>query len=248
MVVTDFLVSNFPNVTDYSFTANVEKEFDEIASGKIKWNDMIDQFYDGFHKKVETTEAIDRREVGSSREIGVDPESGKTVIARLGRFGPIVQIGDNDGDEKPKFSSLRKGQFIESITLEEAMDLFKLPREIGEYEEEVMTVAVGRYGPYVRHKKKFVSLTKEDDPMTIDADRAIELIEAKRLADANKIIKSFDENDEVQVLNGKWGPYIKAGKKNVRIPKGKVPEELTLEECLELAEKAPEKKKRGKKS
>ena len=248
MVVNDFLVSRFPNVTDFSFTAKVEKDFDEIAQGKMEWDAMIDQFYGGFHKKVESTEAIDRREVGGSRELGIDPASGRKVIARLGRFGPIVQIGEQEEEEKPKFASLRTGQFIESITLEDALELFKLPREVGLFEELPMTVAVGRYGPYVKHDGKFVSLDKEDDPMTITADRAIELIKAKRELDANRIIKTFDENEDVQVLNGRWGPYIKVGKKNVKIPKDKEPADLTLEECIELAEKAPEKKRRGKKS
>ena len=252
MVVNDFLVDHFPNVTDYSFTANVEKEFDEISSGKIEWNKMIGDFYGDFHTKVETTENIDRSEVGSSRELGVDPKSGKKIIVRLGRFGPLAQIGETPDPEdkeaeKPQFASLRKGQFIENITLEEALELFKLPREVGNFEDLPMIVAIGRFGPYVKHDGKFCSLGKELDPHTITSDEAIEVIKAKREADANKFIKVFDENPDIQVLNGRWGPYIKAGKKNVKIPKDKVPEELTLAECVELAEKAPEKKGRGRK-
>ncbi len=246
MVVNDFLVDHFPNVTNYSFTAEVEKEFDEIAHGKKAWDRMIDDFYKEFHSKVETTENIERSDVPKSREVGIDPKSGKKVIARLGRFGPLVQLGEDD-DEDKKYAGLRHGQFIESITLEEAMDLFKMPRDIGDFEGKPMQVAIGRYGPYVKHDSKFVSIPKEDDPYTIESDRAIELIKEKRKADANKYIKVFDENPDIQVLNGRFGPYIKAGKKNVKIPKDKKPEELTLEECIELAEKAPEKKGRRRK-
>ncbi|MEQ8475911.1 type I DNA topoisomerase [Fulvivirga sp.] len=245
MVVTDFLVDNFPNVTNYSFTAEVEAKFDEIAQGLKEWDKMIGEFYTDFHARVETTENIERTDVPSSRELGVDPKSGKKVIARLGRFGPLVQIGD-DSEEgvKPQFASLRQGQFIESITLEDALELFKLPREIGDHNGKPMLVGLGRFGPYVKYDGKFVSIPKTDDPYTIDSVRAIELIMAKEEADKNKFIKVFDENPDIQVLNGRFGPYIKAGKKNVKIPKDKDPASLTLEECLELAEKAPEKKGR----
>ncbi len=246
MVVNDFLVDNFPNVTNYGFTAEVEKEFDEIAQGAKQWDKMIESFYGDFHTKVETTENMERSEVQSSRELGVDPASGKKVVARLGRFGPLVQIGEEEGEEKPKFASLRQGQFIENITLEDALELFKLPREVGEFEEKPMQAAIGRFGPYIKHDGKFVSIPKTDDPYTITGERAIELIKAKREADANKFIKVFEENPDVQVLNGRYGPYIKVGKKNVKIPKGKEASELTLAECLELAEKAPEKKGRGR--
>ena len=243
MVVNDFLVEHFGNIVDYSFTATVEKEFDEIAHGGKDWEKMIDHFYHKeFHPKVEITENISREDVQSSRELGVDPKTGKKIVARLGRYGPLVQLGEAEGEEKPQYASMRKGQFIESITLEEALELFKLPRTVGTFEDKDMVVAIGRFGPYVRHDGKFVSLSKEDDPHTIDEARAIELIEAKRKADAEKFIKSFDENPDVQILNGRWGPYIKVGKKNVKIPKDKEPAELTLAECLELAEKAPEKK------
>ncbi|MDN5203237.1 type I DNA topoisomerase [Fulvivirgaceae bacterium BMA10] len=247
MVVNDFLIKHFPNVTDYSFTAKVEKEFDEIAEGQKEWDKMIESFYGGFHSKVESTESIERSEVGSSRELGEDPVSGKKVIARLGRFGPIVQIGENDDEEKPKFASLRRGQFIESIALEEALELFKLPRDVGEFEGEQMVAAIGRFGPYVRHNGKFYSLGKEIDPLNVTVEEAIEIIQEKRKADAEKFIKAFDENPDVQILKGRWGPYIKVGRKNVKIPKDKKPEELTLEECLELAEKAPAKKGRAAK-
>ncbi len=247
MIVNDFLVGNFPNVIDYSFTAKVEKEFDDIAQGKINWDQMIDSFYGKFHSEVEESEQLEKSQVNASRAIGVDPVSGKEVLARMGRFGPIVQIGDGEGEEKPRYASLRKGQFIESITLEEALDLFKLPRKVGEFEGLEIEANVGRFGPYLRHNGKFYSIPKTDDPHEVSLERAIEIIEEKRLADSQKLIKSFDEDENVQVLNGRWGPYIKFGKKNVKIPKGKVPEELTYEECKELADKTPEKKTGRKK-
>lgn len=250
MVVNDFLVDHFPNVIDYSFTAKVEEEFDTIAHGGQQWDKMIQNFYGGFHQTVEDTEQISRKDVGASREIGIDPESGKPVIARLGRFGPLVQIGESDPEDennKPKFASLKTGQFIENITLEEALELFKLPRQVGTFEDKPITAAIGKFGPYIRHDNKFVSLGKEHDPHSVDEATAIELIEAKRKADAEKFIKVFEENPDVQVLNGRYGPYIKVGRQNVKIPKDKKPEELTLEECLELAANAPAKKGRGRK-
>lgn len=247
MIVTDFLVEHFPDVTDFSFTSEIEQEFDEIASGKLDWKKMIHNFYRPFHKKVAVTEKVERSSVGRSRELGVDPKTGKNVYAKLGRFGAYVQIGENpddNGGEKPKFASLRPGQFIESITLEDAMELFKMPRDLGEFEEKPVIVNIGRFGPYVLHDKKFVSIPKGEDPYEISLERSIELIEAKRIADANKLIKSFEGHPDVQVLNGRFGPYIKAGKKNVKIPKGKEPASLTIEECLALAEATPERKGR----
>ncbi len=249
MIVNDFLVQYFPNVTNYSFTASVEKEFDEIAQGKKKWDNMLDNFYKTFHQKVESTEAIDRSEVNTGRELGIDPKTGLKVIVRLGRFGPLAQLGEQTEDgEKPKFASLRKGQLIETVTLEEALELFKLPREVGSYEGKNMTVAVGRFGPYIRHDGKFYSLTKEDDPLSVDEARCIELIEKKRKADAEKEIKVFEENPDVKILNGRFGPYISALGKNIKIPKDVEPASLTLEECLKMAEEAPEKKGRGAKA
>ncbi|MCD9017376.1 type I DNA topoisomerase [Parachryseolinea silvisoli] len=247
MVVTDFLVEHFPDVTDFSFTSDIEQEFDEIASGKLDWKKMIDTFYQPFHKKVMLTEKVERSSVGKARELGVDPKTGKNVYAKLGKFGAYVQIGENpddNGGEKPKFASLRPGQFIENVTLADAMELFKMPRELGNFEELPVVVNLGRFGPYVLHDKKFVSIPKDYDPYTIDLGKSIELIENKRVADANKTIKLFDENPDIQILNGRFGPYIKAGKKNVKIPKGKEPKDLTLEECVTLAANAPEKKGR----
>lgn len=248
MIVNDFLVDHFPDITDFSFTSDIEQEFDEIASGKLEWRKMIDNFYLPFHKKVEETEKVERSSVGKSRELGTDTKTGKNVYAKLGKFGAYVQIGENpddNGGEKPKFASLRPGQFLENITMADAMELFKMPREMGLFEDKPMVVSIGRFGPYVLHDKKFVSIPKTDDPYTITEARAVELIEAKRHADANRLIKAFPENEEIQILNGRFGPYIKAGKKNVKIPKGKEPAELTLEECVTLAANAPEKRGRG---
>ncbi|MBX9850928.1 MAG: type I DNA topoisomerase [Cytophagaceae bacterium] len=246
MIVNDFLVQHFPTITDYSFTASVEEEFDEIASGKKKWDKMISTFYKSFHKTVENTQNVDRASVGSVRELGVHPVTKEKIIARLGRYGPLVQIGEADEEKgiKPKFAALRKGQLIENITLEDAIELFKLPRDIGSFENETMTVAIGRFGPYIKHSGKFYSIPKEDDPLEIGEERGTAIIEAKRKADSEKLIKEFPENADVKILNGRWGPYIAVGKKNVKIPKDRDPKSFTLEECLTLAENAPERKGR----
>ncbi|MGC1243296.1 MAG: type I DNA topoisomerase [Chryseosolibacter sp.] len=247
MVVNDFLVEHFPDITDYSFTSEIEQEFDEIAAGKLKWKKMIADFYKPFHKKVATTEKVERSSVGKSRELGMDAKTGKNVYAKLGKFGAYVQIGENpddNGGEKPKFASLRPGQFIENVTLEDAMELFKMPRSMGMFEDKPVVIGIGRFGPYVLHDKKYVSIPKDLDPYTIPSEKAVELIENKRVADANKTIKVFAENPDIQVLNGRFGPYIKAGKKNVKIPKDREPSSLTLEECVTLAENAPERKGR----
>ena len=248
-VVNDFLVNNFDDILDYSFTANVEKQFDQIAEGKKEWVKMLKDFYQNFHEKVETTQKIDRSEVNNSRVLGEDPVSGKEVLVILGRYGAFVQIGETqeDEEEKPPRASLRVGQRMETITLEEALELFKLPRDVGMFEDKKIVAAIGRFGPYIRHDGKFVSL-KEDDPHEVGEERAIELILAKRKADAEKMIKTFDENPDIQILNGRWGPYIKFGKQNVKIPKDKDAKELTLADCIELIEKAPEKKGKAKSS
>ncbi len=247
MVVNDFLVEHFPTVIDYSFTAKVEAEFDEIAQGNEEWKSMLEKFYEKFHKRIESSESINRADVSGARDLGTDPATGKSVIAKLGRFGPYVQLGEEDPETgvKPTYASLRKGQFLESISLEDALELFKLPRVVGTYEEKEMKAAIGRFGPYISHAGKFVSLPKHLDPMLVTPEEAIELIEQKRKAEAEKLIKSFDENPDVQVLNGRYGPYIVVGKKNVKIPKGKEPLDLTLQECLDLAEATPDKKGKG---
>ena len=248
LVVTDFLTEYFNNIMDYNFTAEAEEMFDKIASGESVWQESISTFYHPFHANVENTIENSERKTGE-KELGIDPKSGKTVIVRIGRFGPIAQIGTSEEDETPKFAGLKKDQSIETITLEEALELFKFPRQLGEYEEKVVTIGIGRFGPYVRHNSKFVSLKKDiDDPATIDLDRAIELIEEKREADRNKIIKIFENDEELQILNGRWGPYIAYQKNNIRIPKDTDATTLSYEDCLELIKKAPKKKTTTKKS
>ncbi len=245
MVVNDFLVEHFTNVIDFSFTANVEKEFDEIAQGSKSWNGMIEQFYGGFHQKVETTEQIERSQVGSQRELGNDPETGKPVIARLGRFGAMVQIGEtpdpnDENAEKPKYASLRKGQFLENISLEEALELFKLPRDLGELEGKVISVAIGRFGPYVKYDDKFISLGKDEDPMTISLDRAVELIRAKQKADAP--IAYYDELP-VQKGVGRFGPFIKWNGMFINVNKRYDFDNLSNEDVVELIKEKIQKEK-----
>jgi DNA topoisomerase I len=238
MIVNDFLVNQFPNVIDFSFTAKVEEELDEIASGKIQWTQMIDNFYHNFKTTVTSSKSLARSDLGLVRELGIDPVSSRKVYARLGKFGPVIQIGENAEDEKPRFSSLKKNQLLESITLEEALDLFKLPRKLGEFEGLEIEANNGRFGPYLRLGNKFFSLPKGEEPMDLSLERAIEIIRQRRAEEASKVIKAFPEDPELQVLNGRFGPYLKAGKLNVKIPKGKKPEELTLEECRNLVQEA----------
>ena len=244
-VVNNFLVEYFDNILDFNFTANVEKEFDEIANGNKVWNEMIKEFYGPFHDRVEDTLEKSKKQSGE-RLLGTDPQSGKSVFAKIGRYGPIVQIGDSQDEEKPRFAGMIKDQSIETITLEEALDLFKLPRNVGAYENEEIVAAIGRFGPYVRHAGKFYSLTKTDDPLTVSEERAIELIEAKRQKDREKTIKIFNEDESVQVLKGRYGAYISKGKNNYRIPKGKDPASLTYNDCVEIIE-ATDKKPKGRK-
>lgn len=245
-VVNDFLVQYFNGIVDFHFTANVEKQFDEIAQGMKEWTDMIRKFYDPFHQEVEST-IQNADKARGERDLGVHPENGKKVSVRIGRYGPFVQVGDND-DEQKLYASLRAGQMIETITLEDALELFKLPKKVGVFEEKDMTVAIGKFGPYIRHNSAFYSLPKGIDPLDVSEQQAIEIIQEKRKKDAEKLIKTFDENPDVKILNGRWGPYIEFGKLNVKIPKGKEPQSLTYDECKALAdamEKEP--KKAGKK-
>ena len=240
MLVTDYLDQQFTDVMDYNFTAMVEKEFDEIAEGDKSWVDMIRKFYEKFHSTVDR--ALESQPVRSSQPhlLGTDPKSGKPVYVKIGRFGPVAQIGDADDAEKPRFASLRKGQLIASITLEEALDLFTLPRTVGEFEGKEVVIGIGRFGPYARHDGKFVSLGKTDDPYTIELDRAVSLIRDKREKDAKakEPIRTYPEDDGLQVLNGRYGPYIAWQGKNYRIPKGYMPAELTLEQCREIIAKS----------
>ncbi|MDR1887395.1 MAG: type I DNA topoisomerase [Prevotellaceae bacterium] len=233
MLVNDFLMENFSNVIDYNFTADVEGQFDEIASGELEWTKMIDTFYKPFHNDVEKSKESSRPPT-SGRVLGTDPKTGKQVSVRIARFGPIAQLGVSDNDEaadKPVYTSLKKGQLIESISLEEALKLFDLPRNIGTYEGETLIVAVGRFGPYVRFGKQFVSLGKSDDPYTVTVERAIELIEEKRLKDKEKTIKDFGN---IKVLNGRFGPYIFFEGNNYKLPKDADRDSLTKEKCEEL--------------
>ena len=256
IVVTDFLVEHFSDVMEYSFTASVETEFDEIAEGKKVWNEMIASFYGEFHAKVEDVIGNVGKASGE-RELGNDPVNGEKVFARIGPFGPMVQMGEKQEDEnapKPKFASLMKGQTIQTITLEQAMDLFKLPRTVGVWQEKEIIASVGRFGPYLRYDSKFTSIKKDDneDPLTIDLERSIELIRIKIQSDKDRLIANFDGDPLIQVLNGRYGPFIQVsppkGKKiNVKIPKGTEPKDLNREECITLWENQPEKKSRGKK-
>lgn len=245
MVVTDFLNKYFTNIMNYNFTADVEKEFDDIALGNLIWNEMIAKFYSPFHKNVENTLENSERSTGE-RILGNDPKTDKVVLVRIGRYGPMAQMGDSSDEENPpRFASLRTGQHIETITLEDALELFKLPRDLGTYEEKKVVVAIGRFGPYVRHDGKFSSLKKDlDDPLAITLERAIELIEEKREKDRQKHIKSFDEEPDVQILNGRWGPYIAYQKKNYRLAKEVDPKSLSLEQCMDIIKQGGQKKKK----
>lgn len=252
MVVTDFLSEHFNKVMDYSFTAKIEEEFDEIAQGKEQWNKMIEGFYQPFHQTVEHTLEHAGRAKGE-HELGTDPVSGKPVVARLGRFGPMVQIGSTEDEEKPRFAKLRTNQSIETITLEEAMELFKLPRTLGKFEGEDVVVNIGRFGPYAQHTGKFYSLKKEMDPYTVELEEVAPLIEEKRKAAAESTIKIF-EKEKIKILKGPYGPYIKQGLRNYKIPKDKIETAaaLTIEEVKAIIEEVkanpPKKTARKKKS
>ena len=235
IVVTDFLNQHFDRIMDYHFTAKVEAEFDEIAQGKIEWTDMMEEFYKPFHANVTNTLENSERATGE-RELGIHPVSGRKMIVRIGKFGPMVQIGDEKEDgEKAQFASLQNNQSIGSITLEEALALFKLPRTLGEYNSEIVKANAGRFGPYIQVGKVFVSIPKGEEPMTIELDRAIELFVEKQIADANKLIKAFDSRPDVQLLNGRYGAYLKIGKDNFKLPKDTTPENLSLEECIHIS-------------
>ena len=310
MVVNDFLVNNFTDVVDFKFTADMEDEFDDIATGKIEWSEMIGNFYGNFHKTIEDSKGIDRSTVGSSRELGIDPKTGKPISVRLGKFGPYVQLGEQKtkDEEKPLFFNLKKDQLVGTITLEEALSLIelpKLPREVGFYEDKPMIIGAGKMGPYIKHDDKFTSLPQHEDPFTvtearaiqilnekrvadagsalgiledepistgkgrfgpyvkhagkfyslgrtdsletINFERAVEIIEKKRNAEANKYVKEFLENESIKVLNGMYGPYIQIGKRNMKIPKDMKPEDLTLEDCIRLGEETPVVAAKGRK-
>jgi len=239
IVVTNFLVEHFSAIMDYQFTAQVEESFDKIANKNLVWSDMLGTFYKPFHANVEETLENSGRATGE-RALGEDPKSGRKVIARMGRYGAMIQIGDEQVDgEKPLFASLMKDQSITNITLEEAMDLFKMPRVFGEFSGEMLRVNIGKFGPYVQLGKTFASIPKDEDPMEITLERAIEIVEEKKKSDAEKVIKSFPEQADVFLLNGRYGAYLKIGKENYKLPKTSVPADLTFEECIEISKNQP---------
>ena len=245
VIVNDFLQEYFPSIMDYNFTATVEGTFDKVAEGEEKWNDGISRFYGTFHPDVEKVSNLRLEHKVGERLLGNDPKTGKPVSVKIGRFGPVVQLGSTEAEEKPQFASLNKDQSINSITLEEAMKLFDLPRDLGEFEGAVITVAVGRFGPYIKHDGKFVSIPKEYTPETITLEEAQQLIESKRESEAKKVLRTFDEEPELEVLNGRFGVYIAYKKKNYKIPKGTNIETLTLADCMKIVEdesNAPKKK------
>ncbi len=245
MVVNDFLTEYFPDILDYNFTANVEKEFDQVAEGEENWTKMIDKFYKVFHPVVESATNMQTDHKIGERILGSDPKTGRQVSVKIGRFGPMVQVGVQDEDEKPQFAGLQKTQSIANITLEEALKLFELPRTIGEFEEKDVTVGTGRFGPYIKHDGKFISLPKGYDPYNVDIDAAIPLILDKRQKDAEKVIKTFNEDTDLQILNGRYGPYIAYKKSNYKIPKSVSPESLDFDAAMKIVNET-ESKSEGK--
>lgn len=254
IVVTDFLDENFPEIMDYNFTADVEKQFDEVAEGKKEWTGLMHDFYENFEPQVEKTLADKSGHKAGERQLGIDPQSGRPVFVKIGRYGPMVQIGQAGDEEKPVFATMKKGQSTETLTLEEALELFKLPRTLGEFEDKEVSVGAGRFGPYIKHDGKYVSLPKDEDPLKVSLEKAVELILAKREAEAKRFIKSFEEDPEMEILNGPYGPYISYKKKNYRLPKDKKESAagLTFDECMKIINAETEKPKktpraRGKK-
>ena len=246
MVVNDFLMENFPEIMDYNFTAKVEQEFDKIAEGKAEWNKEMKVFYQGFEPEVEKVMNARSEHKAGERELGIDPATGKPVFVKIGRFGPVVQIGTADDEDKPRFSQLPSDKSMETITLNEALELFKLPRTVGQFEGTDVVIGAGRFGPYVLHNKKYVSLPKDENPMTITLDAAINLIQKKRLQEAQRHLKTFEEDANMEVMNGRYGPYIAYKGKNYRMPKAlhEKASELTYEQCMDIVNNAPEPKRK----
>ena len=251
IVVNDFLLEFFPGILDYNFTANIEKEFDDVAEGQKLWTEIMHSFYDKFHPAVEKTLNTKMERKVGERVLGEDPKTGKPVSVKIGRYGPVAQIGSVEDEEKPRFSQLRRGQSIETITLEEVLELFKLPRTLEEFEDKEVIIGAGRFGPYVKHDGKYVSIPKGIDPLEISFEEAVDLIKAKREEEAKRHIKSFEEEPDLEIRNGRYGPYIAYKGKNYRIPKDIVPEDLSLDACMELiklrASKTTRKKSPAKK-
>lgn len=247
IVVNDFLMDNFPVIMDYNFTAKVEQEFDQIADGKEEWTDMMRSFDKEFEPTVDKVMNARSEHKAGERKLGDDPKTGHPVFVKIGRYGPVVQIGTADDDEKPRFAQLPADKSMETITLDEALELFKLPRNVGEFEGKNVTIGAGRFGPYVLHDKKYVSIPKDEDPLTLTLERAIELIESKRKAEEERHLKKFDEDPKLEVLNGRYGPYIVYDGKNYRIPRDLHPKaaELSYEQCMDIVNNPPAPKKRG---
>ena len=246
IVVNDFLMENFPDIMDYNFTAKVEQEFDKIAAGEVEWNKEMKLFYENFEPEVEKVMNARSEHKAGERELGIDPKSGKPVFVKIGRFGPVVQIGSADDEDKPRFSQLPTGKSMETITLEEALELFKLPRTLGQFEGSDVVIGAGRFGPYVLHDKKYTSIPKGEDPLTITLDAAINLIQKKRLQEAQRHLKTFEEDAKMEVMNGRYGPYVTYDGKNYRMPKALYDKasELTYEQCLDIVKNAPEPKRK----
>ena len=246
IVVNDFLMGNFPDIMDYNFTAKIEQEFDKIAEGKAEWNKEMKTFYQSFEPEVEKVMNARSEHKAGERELGLDPATGKPVFVKIGRFGPVVQIGSADDEDKPRFSQLPSDKSMEGITLDEALELFKLPRNLGQFEGTDVVIGAGRFGPYVLHDKKYTSLPKEEDPLTISLDAAINLIQKKRLQDAQRHLKTFEEDAKMEVMNGRYGPYIAYDGKNYRMPKNLHDKaaELTYEQCMDIVKNAPEPKRK----
>jgi DNA topoisomerase-1 len=247
-IVNGFLTEHFARYVDYDFTANLEDDLDAVSLGQKDWVPLLAEFWGPFKELcTDKEESVSREQVAQARELGVHPKSGKPMTVRMGRYGPFVQIGTKDDEEKPKFAGLRPGQKMNDITMEQALELFKLPRKLGTTDDGLeVSASVGRFGPYVRYGDKYVSI-KDDDPYTIELPRALEVIEAKKLEDANRIILDFEEQG-IQVLNGRYGPYITNKEKNARVPKDREPKSLSLEECVALLAAAPVRGRRGKKT
>ena len=246
IVVNDFLMANFPDIMDYNFTAKVEQEFDKIAAGQVEWNREMKLFYQNFEPEVEKVMNARSEHKAGERELGIDPKSGKPVFVKIGRYGPVVQIGSADDEDKPRFSQLPVGKSMETITLGEALELFKLPRTLGQFENSDVVVGAGRFGPYVLHDKKYTSIPKGEDPLTITLDAAINLIQTKRLQEAQRHLKTFAEDAKMEVMNGRYGPYIAYDGKNYRMPKALHDKaaELTYEQCMDIVKNAPEPKRK----
>ena len=246
IVVNDFLMANFPDIMDYNFTAKVEQEFDKIAAGQVEWNREMKLFYQNFEPEVEKVMNARSEHKAGERELGIDPKSGKPVFVKIGRYGPVVQIGSADDEDKPRFSQLPAGKSMETITLGEALELFKLPRALGQFENSDVVVGAGRFGPYVLHDKKYTSIPKGEDPLTITLDAAINLIQTKRLQEAQRHLKTFAEDAKMEVMNGRYGPYIAYDGKNYRMPKALHDKaaELTYEQCMDIVKNAPEPKRK----